>query len=120
MIQFKTYRSVVLSFPETTEDPHGAIKSFRVKKKIFATYNPKFHRGCVRLSAIDQDVFTKASKGIIYPVPNKWGKFGWTLVDLKKIKKEMLTDLLTTAYCEVAPEKLKAQVIATLMGPDFD
>ncbi len=119
MIQFKTYQKIALSFPATDEGPHGTNKAFRVKKKIFATYNPEFHRGCVRLSAIDQDVFTKASKGIIYPVPNKWGKYGWTNFDLKTIKKEMLTDLLTTAYCEVAPEKLKAQVIETLLGPDF-
>jgi hypothetical protein len=43
---------------------------------------------------------------LIYPVPNKWGKFGWTLVNLKTIDQEMLMEVLTAAYCTVAPPKL--------------
>jgi hypothetical protein len=46
-----------------------------------------FNRGLVKLSVIDQSVFCAFDKTIIYPVNNKWGKQGWTLVELKKIKK---------------------------------
>ena len=35
-------------------------------------------------------------------MPNKWGKQGWTFIDLSKIKKQLFTDVLTVAYYEVA------------------
>jgi hypothetical protein len=42
----------------------------------------------------------------MYPVPNKWGKKGATVVELKKVKKEMFKDAIATAYCRVAPRVL--------------
>ncbi len=109
MVSIDTFRKIALSFPETTEDRHFEKLSFRVKKKIFATYDDVKKRACIKLSEIDQDVFASADRKIIYPVDNKWGKQGWTLVEMKKVNKELFTDALTTAYCEVAPKKLAAQ-----------
>ncbi|UPT67849.1 MAG: MmcQ/YjbR family DNA-binding protein [Sphingobacteriales bacterium JAD_PAG50586_3] len=100
-----------MSFPEAVEVPHFEIPSFRVKKKIFATLNPKENRCCIKLNPIDQNVFCSFDSTVIYPVPNKFGKQGWTLVNLGKVKKEMLIDALTTAYCTVAPPKLAEQVM---------
>ena len=62
-----------------------------------------------KLTAIDQSVFCAFDQTIIYPVEGSWGKQGWTIVNLKKIRKSMLQDLLTTAYCTVAPPKLAQQ-----------
>jgi len=98
-------RKLALSFPETTEEPHFEKTSFRIKKKIFATYDEKNKRACLKLSEIDQDVFSASDKTIIYAVPNKWGKQGWTFVEMEKVNKELFIDALTTAYCEVAPKK---------------
>ena len=97
---------MALSFPEVTEVPHFEKPSFRVVKKIFATLNLKENRVCVKLPEIEQDVFASFDRNIIWPVPNKWGKMGWTLVDLGNIRIEMLLDILRTAYCEVAPKRL--------------
>jgi hypothetical protein len=47
-------------------------------------------------------------KEIIFPVPNKWGKHGWTLVSLNLVNEELLMEVLTSAYCNVAPPKLSA------------
>jgi predicted DNA-binding protein (MmcQ/YjbR family) len=110
MISIDTFRKLALSFPETTEEPHFEKTSFRVKKKIFGTYDEKHKRACLKLSEIDQDVFSSSDKTIIYAVPNKWGKQGWTLIELQKVKKELFIDALTTAYCEVAPKKLADQI----------
>lgn len=104
-----TLRQLALSFPETTEEPHFDKISFRVKKKIFATYDDKSNTASLKLSVIDQDAFSSIDSSV-YPVPNKWGKQGWTLVELDRIKNEILKDLLTTAYCHTAPEKLAGQV----------
>ncbi|MBX2971116.1 MAG: MmcQ/YjbR family DNA-binding protein [Cyclobacteriaceae bacterium] len=106
MVTLKTFRKLALSFPETTEEPHHEKTSFRVKKKIFATYDHVNNRACIKLSEVDQDVFTRTNKPSIYPVDNKWGKQGWTLVELKKVRSRVFSDALTTAYCEVAPQKL--------------
>lgn len=106
MVSIDTFRELALSFPEATEEAHFEKTSFRVKKKIFATYDDKTKRACVKLSEINQDVFSSADKTVIYPIDNKWGKQGWTLIEMKKVRKDLLIDALTTAYCEVAPKKL--------------
>ncbi len=110
MITLETLRKLALSFPETTEEPHFEKISFRVKKKIFATYDDKNKRACIKLSEIDQDVFSSADKTIIYAVDNKWGKQGWTLMEMNKVNYDLFIDVLTTAYCEVAPKKLAGQI----------
>jgi predicted DNA-binding protein (MmcQ/YjbR family) len=109
MVTIDLFRKIALSFPETTEEPHFEKTSFRIKKKIFATYHEKNNRACIKLSETDQDVFSSSNKTIIYPVPNKWGKQGWTFIDLNGVKKELFIDALTTAWCEVAPKKLEEQ-----------
>lgn len=115
MVTLETFRKLALSFPETTEEPHFEKTSFRVKKKIFATYDHANNKACLRLSEIDQDVFSRTNTSSVYPVENKWGKQGWTLIELKKVRKDVFTDALTSAYCEVAPQKL-----ANLLRPEED
>ena len=110
MVIIDTFRKLALSFPETTEEPHFEKTSFRVKKKIFATYDDIKQIACIKLSEIDQDVFSSADKTIIFPVANKWGKQGWTLIELSKVHKDLFIDALTLAYCEVAPKKLADQI----------
>lgn len=106
MVTVDTLRKLALSFPEATEEPHFEKTSFRVKKKIFATYDANKNRTCIKLSEIDQDVFVSFDKSIIFPVDNKWGKQGWTLIEMEKVPNELFKDALTTAYCAVAPKKL--------------
>ncbi|MES2779396.1 MAG: MmcQ/YjbR family DNA-binding protein [Bacteroidota bacterium] len=110
MITIEQFRAIALSFPEVTEEPHFEKTSFRVKKKIFATYDKKENRGCVKLSIIDQNVFSAYDNTIIYAIPNKWGTMGWTNIELSKVRNAVCKDALTTAYCEVAPTKLAEQV----------
>ncbi len=110
MVSIETFRKLALSFPEASEEPHFEKTSFRVRKKIFATYDDKNKRACIKLSEINQDVFSSADKTIIYPVANKWGKQGWTLIELKKVHKDLFIDALTMAYSEVAPKKLANQI----------
>lgn len=111
MIKPHFVRQFCLSFEETDEAPHMEVTSFRVKKKIFVTLNEKENRACVKFSPEDQDVFCRFDATVIYRVPNAWGKYGWTLVNLKKVKKEMLQDAITCAYISVAPKKLAAKYL---------
>ncbi|TLV03237.1 MmcQ/YjbR family DNA-binding protein [Dyadobacter luticola] len=106
MVSIEEFRNIALSFQETTEAPHFDKAAFRVGKKIFATLDEKAARASLKLSPIDQEVFGLHDKSVIYPVPNKWGKQGWTLVELNQVREDMLRDALTSAYREVAPKKL--------------
>ena len=110
MVSIDTLRKMALSFPEATEEPHFEKTSFRVRKKIFATYDDKNKRACIKLSEIDQDVFSSFDWAIIFPVDNKWGKQGWTLIEMEKVNQDLFLDALKTAYCEVAPKKLADQI----------
>lgn len=110
MVSLAAFRTLALSFPEATEAPHFEKISFRVKGKIFATCDEKNNRACLKLSETNQDLFSLADKSIVYPVNNKWGKQGWTLVELSMVSKRLFTAALTSAYCEVAPAQLAALV----------
>jgi predicted DNA-binding protein (MmcQ/YjbR family) len=105
MVSLETVRKLALSFPEAEEQPHFEKTSFRVKKKIFTTLSRKDKRCVVKLSPVDQSVFADYNPNIIYPAKGAWGKQGWTIIELKKVRKDLFTDALTTAYCTVAPEK---------------
>ncbi len=99
-------RVLALNFDETVELPHFDRASFRVRKKIFATIHEQSGTVVLMLSPVDQSVFCSYDNSVMYPVPNQWGKKGATIVNLRKVKKAMFKDALTTAYCRVAPKQL--------------
>jgi predicted DNA-binding protein (MmcQ/YjbR family) len=101
----KKLRQIAMSLEHVSEEPHFEKTSFRIKKKIFASYDSKNKRVCVKLTVIDQASFCSFDKQVIYPVPNKWGQQGWTFIDLEKVKEEILTDALQTAYQTVTAKK---------------
>ena len=106
MVSNAEFPKYPFSFPEVNEAPHHEHKAYKVKGKIFVTHNAKENRCCVLLSKEEQPLFCMIDENLIYPVPNKWGTHGWTLVNLKAIKKEMLMEVLTAGYCNVAPKHL--------------
>ncbi len=70
MISVEAITKFALSFEGAVEQPHFEITSFRVNKKIFASLDVKKKRLCVKLSVIDQSVFSSFDSTVIYPVPN--------------------------------------------------
>lgn len=98
MITTDTFRKLASSFPGVEELPHFEKTSFRINKKIFATMNEKENRATVKLSENDQYIFCLNDKSVVYPVPNKWGVQGWTNIELTKINKRLLTQILKAAY----------------------
>lgn len=110
MINSEVFRKFALSLPLVTEEPHFDKTSFKIAGKIFATMVPDHNRATVKLSSTDQDIFCLADSNGVYPVPNKWGKLGWTHINLHAVKPEMCIELLKVAYCEVAPKKYAALI----------
>lgn len=106
MVSADELRQIALSFPEAKEEPHFEKTSFRIRKKIFATYDSKTQKACLKLSETDQEIFSFADKTTIYPVNNKWGREGWTLIEIKSVQRNLIKEALAAAYCRVAPKKL--------------
>jgi hypothetical protein len=109
MVSISTARQLALSLPEAEEHSHFSLPDFRVKKKIFASLHEDKGYVMVKLSLTDQSVFCSFDKETIFPVPGGWGRQGATFVNLKKVKKSMLLDALTTAWKNVAPPKMVAK-----------
>jgi hypothetical protein len=105
MVDLETFRKLALSFPDTVELPHFNLISFRVKRKIFATYRADEDRAMIKLSLTDQSVFCSTPKSAFQPVPGSWGKKGATFVNLKKVRKDIFTDALVTGYHYVSKIK---------------
>src|SRR6476659_1249777 len=100
--------SFALALPEATEQPHFDKRSFRVGKKIFANLQSDHSRFVLKLSSVDQSVFCDFPDGAFRAVPGGWGKQGWTIVDLQKVRADMLLDALRLAWKGVAPKRLAA------------
>ncbi len=105
MVDIDTFRTLAMSFPEVEELPHFDKASFRIKKKIFATLTESKLQVSLKLSAVDQSIFCAYNSEVIYPVPNKWGLQGWTIVDLEKVTLELLEGAMEAAYHEVSKKK---------------
>jgi hypothetical protein len=105
MISTETAREVALALPGTTEQPHFDKLAFKANGLIFSTLWEKEQRIMVKLSLIDQSVFSSFDPAIIFPVPNKWGLQGCTFVELATVPREMLEDALQTAWQTVMDKK---------------
>jgi len=105
MITLPAFRQMALGLPGATEQPHFEKTSFRAGKKIFVTLDEPKQLACVKLPAAEQDVFCLINKDMIYPVPNKWGQQGWTMIDLKLVTKSILADALQKAHAAVTAKK---------------
>ena len=106
MVTIEQARKMALALPETEEKSHFHLVGFWVKNKIFATIHTDKNYVMVRLSLIDQSVFCSYNKEVIFPVPGGWGKRGATFINLKKVRKSMFHDALTTAWKTTAPPKV--------------
>ena len=106
MVTVASFRKSAMSFEGVTESTHFDKTSFRIGKKIFAVLDINNNRAVLKFTAIEQSVFGAYDPTIIYPVPSKWGKLGWTYVELKKVRARVFSDALLTSFCNVAPKKI--------------
>ena len=94
---------ILVSMPNTIEDAHFDKPSYKVGGKIFATFNIENKWVTIRLTEEQQVEYCEIEA--FYPVPNKWGKLGWTHVDLQKVKKTDFIEALELAWQNVLPKK---------------
>jgi hypothetical protein len=98
----------VVDWEQVTQAPHFEKMSFRRKGKIFLTVDHNSDIWCVRLTPEQQDLFCLFGDKyhpVIYPVPNKWGKQGWTYLRTSKMPYEMLADAVLNAWQNISLKK---------------
>lgn len=97
---------IARSFPGVIETPHRkGMRAFKIGGRIFATLNPAEKRCCLRLSEVDQSVFSGIDHERIHSVPKAWGRYGWTLFYYEHLDPELLQDALRCAFLNMASVK---------------
>jgi hypothetical protein len=109
MVTINTFREMALALPEVSEQPHFDRPSFRIKNKIFSTIWEADNKVMVKLTPVQQSVYIAIDESVIYAVPGGWGTQGATLVELSKVKKTLLKEVLILAWKNVAPAAIVKQ-----------
>jgi hypothetical protein len=101
LITIEIFRKTALSLPGATEQLHFDIPSFRLGKRIFATYRMKENRAMLQLTPASQSVYCSYNSEVFFPVNGFWGKKGATFVDLARVRKDVFKEALTLAHSEL-------------------
>jgi hypothetical protein len=104
-VRIGTARRFALSLPDTTEEPHFDMSSFRVRGKIFATVPPQ--GGLLHVFVDEAEARSAvASKPDVYS-ELWWGKrLSGVRVELGAADRQEVCELLELAWRRRAPKKL--------------
>jgi hypothetical protein len=98
-------RKFALSLPETTEEPHFELWSFRVRGKIFATAPPEGRH--LHVFVGDDAVRAAVSSDPAAFEELRWGKkLAGVRVNLTSARPAMVRDLLVMSWRRKAPKRL--------------
>src|SRR5262249_32775721 len=103
MASAKDLRRIALSLEGTTEAPHFDRAAFKVAR-IYVTLAADGKSANLKLSPDEQEFKCLLMPEALTPVPNAWGKQGWTTATLSKLKAAELRDLLETAWQHAQPK----------------
>ena len=93
---------IALSLAGTTEAPHFDRIAFKAAR-IYVTLASDRRTANLKLSSEEQEFKCMLAPDAFAPVPNAWGKQGWTTVTLAAVKVAELKDALETAWRHAAP-----------------
>ena len=93
---------LALSLAGTTEGPHFDRIAFKAAR-IYVTLASDRRTANLKVSPDEQEFKCMLAPDAFSPLPNAWGKQGWTTVTLAKIKVAELKDVLETAWRHAVP-----------------
>ena len=97
-------RGWALSLPESTEQPHHELGSFRVRGKIFATVPDE---QCVRIMVDENEILAATASHPDVCQPIYWGKrLSCVAVDIGAAPADLIRELLAEAWLRKAPASL--------------
>jgi hypothetical protein len=99
-------RALVLSLPESTEEDHHGMPSFRVRGRIFATVPDNAH---LRVMADEPEILAACAEEPEACAPGYWGRrLAFVLVTLRNVPAPLLAELVTDAWAAKAPQALQS------------
>jgi hypothetical protein len=97
-------RAIALALPETTEQGHHGMPSFRVRGKILATVPDDEH---IRVMLAEDEIRAVVAEYPDLCAPSYWGKeLACVVVSLAPATRTLLEELLTEAWLTKAPKAL--------------
>ena len=104
MAKASDLRRIALSLEGTSEAPHFDRAAFKVKR-IYATLAADGKTANLKLDPDEQEFKCMLAPEVFAPVPNAWGKQGWTTVILAKASAAELRAALEMAWLHAVPTK---------------
>ncbi|MFN3625435.1 MAG: MmcQ/YjbR family DNA-binding protein [Hyphomicrobium sp.] len=99
---------IALTLDGTTAAPHFDRTAFKAKR-IYATLAADKRTANVRLTPDEQEFKCMLAPEIFAPVPNSWGRQGWTTITLANASAAELRAVLTTAWMHALATKPKRE-----------
>jgi hypothetical protein len=90
-------RRLALSLEGTTEAPHFDRAAFKVAR-IYVTLAADGRSANFRFTPDEQEFKCMLAPEDFAPVPNAWGRQGWTTANLSSLSPAELEDALKTAW----------------------
>jgi hypothetical protein len=100
-------RRMALSLQGTTESPHFDRKAFKVDR-IYVTLAADARIANFKFTPEEQEFKCMMAPDAFAPVPNAWGRQGWTTADLSKLSSAELKNALETAWAHAVQKKRQA------------
>ena len=97
-------RRIALSLDGTTEAPHFDRAAFKVGC-IYVTLASDSRTANIKFTPEEQEFKCMLAPGAFTPVPNAWGKQGWTTLSLAALGVAELKNALETAWQHAQPKK---------------
>jgi hypothetical protein len=101
------FRRLVLAFPETTEGRHGALPTFHVRGRRFATLGwPEPGKVSMALGLDEQELVLAACPLVFERAQGAWGRRGHSFLNLRTADEATIRSIITMAWRRSAPARL--------------
>lgn len=101
-------RRLALALPGTTEQAHFDRAAFKAAR-IFATLAPDTRTANLKLTPDEQELKCTVAPDAFSPVPNAWGRQGWTTATLASLSEAELDAALRMAWMHAQPKARAAR-----------
>ncbi len=97
------FRRIALSLEGTSESPHFDRAAFRVAR-IYATLAPDGRTANLKFTPDEQELKCMVASDAFAPIPNAWGRQGWTIATLAKLTVPELENALRMSFAHAQPK----------------
>lgn len=97
------FRRIALSLEGTSQAPHFDRTAFKVAR-IYATLAADGRTANLKFTPDEQELKCLVAPDAFIPVPNAWGRQGWTTATLAKLSTPELKDALAMVWRHALPK----------------